>query len=219
MHSWDVTPDEATRIQKKLRPLVSNLDDFGDLGLIGGVDVGFESDGTARAAAVTLTFPELEPTEYAVARRVTEFPYVPGLLSFREVPVVLDALEKLSVLPDVLICDGHGRAHPRRFGLACHLGVFTEIPTIGVAKTRLIGEADPLPGKKGSAVDLWHKKEIVGRLLRTRDNVNPVYVSVGHKVSLSTAVDITMACVTRYRLPETTRLADKIASERGSGHF
>ncbi|MEM7284150.1 MAG: deoxyribonuclease V, partial [Pseudomonadota bacterium] len=178
-----------------------------------------QENGIARAAAVTLTYPELEPTEYAVARSKTSFPYVPGLLSFREVPVVLDALEKLAVLPDVIICDGHGRAHPRRFGLACHLGVYTQIPTVGVAKTRLIGESHPLPSNKGSMVDLWHKQDLIGRLVRTRRNVNPVYVSVGHKVSLSTAADLTLACVTRYRLPETTRLADRIASQRGAGQF
>lgn len=215
MHDWNVTPKQAIEIQKKLASTVSTQDEFGELALVGGLDVGFEQNNTvARAAAVTLTFPDLEPAEYSLVKRPVEFPYVPGLLSFREIPAAMDALEKLSVLPDIILCDGHGLAHPRRFGMACHLGIVTGIPTIGVAKKLLVGEPDHLDAKRGSRADLWHKNEKIGLLLRTREDVKPVYVSVGHKMSLSTAADVTLACTTRYRLPETTRLADRYASNR-----
>jgi deoxyribonuclease V len=161
-----------------------------------------------------LSYPELELIEEAIAIQKTCFPYIPGLLSFREVPAVLDALEKLHGLPDLLLCDGQGLAHPRRFGLACHLGVLTGIPSIGVAKTRLTGSHGPVPMRRGDWTPLIHKSEKVGAVLRTRAGVKPVFVSVGHKTSLETAIAYVMACTTRYRLPETTRSAHRLASKR-----
>jgi deoxyribonuclease V len=179
------------------------------------VDVGFEDNGSiTRAAVATLSFPDLELSEYAIARRKTGFPYVPGYLSFRETPAVLDALEKLKRVPDVLLCDGQGIAHPRRFGIACHIGVLTAIPAIGVAKTRLIGTHASVPEEKGAYVSLVDKEQEVGVVLRTRTGVKPVYISIGHKISLPSAISLVMQCVTKYRLPETTRWADRIASNK-----
>lgn len=181
--------------------------------LVAGVDAAFRNGAAiGRAAAATLTFPRLHRHEYALAQRTGLFPYVPGLLSFREVPLLLAALARLRDAPQLILCDGHGYAHPRRFGLACHLGVTSGLPTIGVAKKRLIGHHDPVPDRRGAWVPLWDADEIIGAVLRTRAGVRPVYVSVGHRVRLETAVRYTMACVTRYRLPETTRWAHHLAS-------
>jgi deoxyribonuclease V len=180
---------------------------------VGGVDVGFEQDGAiARAAVAVLRFPELELCDQTWARRPTAFPYVPGLLSFREVPVVLDALDQVGLRPDLLLCDGQGTAHPRRFGLACHLGLLADIPTIGVAKSRLVGEHDELSMHKGAWVPLRDGEETIGAVVRSRKGVRPVYVSPGHRVSLPTAIRYVLACTTRYRLPETTRCAHRLAS-------
>jgi len=180
---------------------------------VAGVDVGFVDDGaTSRAAVAVLSFPSLELSEQAIAQRPTQFPYVPGFLSFREIPPVLEALEKLNTTPDLILCDGQGLAHPRRFGLACHLGVLTDIPTIGVAKSRLIGTHAELPVEKGSWQPLIHEQEIIGAVLRTRSTVKPLYVSIGHRVSLPTAIDYVLRCTRSYRLPETTRIADRLAS-------
>lgn len=212
-HGWDVSAKEAMAIQEQLRSEVILADKFGPVRLVGGIDVGFEQAGkVTRAAVAVLTFPGLEQVDAAVARRATSFPYVPGLLSFREVPAVLDALERLARLPDLLHCDGHGYAHPRRFGLACHLGVITEIPSIGVAKTLLVGRHEEVGEQRGDKQWIYHRDEIVGAVLRTRDRVNPVYVSPGHRVSLQSAIDSVIACGRGYRLPETTRWAHRLAS-------
>lgn len=178
-----------------------------------GIDVGFEQGGRlARAAVAVLGYPGLDPVDSAVARLPTRFPYVPGLLSFRELPAVLAAIEGLQVKPDVYLCDGQGLAHPRRFGIACHLGVLLDAPSIGVAKTRLIGShADP-PPEKGGWTSLMDGNEVIGAVLRTRAGVRPVYVSIGHRVCLDTAIHLVLACTKRYRLPETTRLAHRLAS-------
>jgi len=192
-------------------------DDFKQVETVAGLDVGFEEEGkVTRAAVVVLRFPDLAPLDRALAKRPTSFPYIPGLLSFRETPAVLDALAKLRIEPDLLLCDGQGYAHPRRFGLACHLGLLTGLPSIGVAKSRLIGEHGVLGEKKGAHTWLWHDGEIIGALLRTRARVQPVYVSIGHRVGLETALDYVLACTTRYRLPETTRQAHRLASEMKS---
>lgn len=215
-HSWQVSPAEARAIQEELRTQVLLEDAVGPVRRIAGVDVGFEEGGKiTRAAVVVLQFPELSLLEQAIARLPTSFPYVPGLLSFREMPAVLAALEQLERLPDLLLCDGQGIAHPRRLGIASHLGVVTGLPAIGVAKKRLLGEHAPVPEAKGEWTPLRHAGECVGAVLRTRVGVKPLYISSGHKVALSTAVDYVMRCVTRYRLPETTRLADRLASRRG----
>ncbi|MEJ2381526.1 MAG: endonuclease V [Gammaproteobacteria bacterium] len=178
-------------------------------GLAAGVDALFAS---GRAAAVTLTFPALQRHEYALAQRPCAFPYRPGLLSIRETPLLLDARGRLRDTPQLIVCGGHGCAHLRRFGLACHLGVLTGLPTVGAAKKRLIGHDGPPPDRRGAWVPLGDDDETVGAVLRTRAGVRPVYVAVGHRVSLETAVRCTMACVTRQRLPETTRWAHHLAS-------
>jgi len=214
LHPWNVTPAQARVIQEQLRERLVRRDDFAHIETVAGLDIGFEEKGKiTRAAVVVLCFPGLELLERALARCPTSFPYIPGLLSFREIPAVLEALAKLRVEPDLLLCDGQGYAHPRRFGLACHLGLLTDLPSIGVAKSRLIGEHGPLLGQKGAQTWLRHDGEIIGALLRTRTQIRPVYVSVGHRIGLETALDYVLACTTRYRLPEPTRQAHRLASD------
>jgi deoxyribonuclease V len=210
---WPADVAGARAIQEALHARVVREDRLGPVHTVAGIDVGFEESGRiTRAAVVLLAFPGLEPVAQAISRSPTRFPYVPGYLSFRELPAVLEALEQLAVLPDLILCDGQGVAHPRRFGLACHLGVLTDIPCIGVAKSRLVGSHDELPPGKGAWVPLRHQGETIGAVLRTRTRVRPVYVSIGHRVSLDTAIDYTLRCTTRYRLPETTRHAHRLAS-------
>lgn len=188
-------------------------DDLGPVSLVAGVDIGFEDGGRiARAAAVVLRLPDLTRVAEALVRAPVRFPYVPGLLSFREVPAAAEALARLPMVPDVVLCDGQGYAHPRRFGLACHLGVWMGLPTIGVAKTRLVGEHGAVPLGRGEWCPLVDHGERIGAVLRTRAGILPLFVSVGHRISLETAVGIVMQCVTRYRLPETTRWAHRLAS-------
>lgn len=188
-------------------------DDFGDLTTVAGVDAGFEDEGnTARAAVVVLSLPELKPVAYALVRGPATFPYVPGFLSFREAPVIIEALGQLPEPPDLVICDGQGIAHPRRLGIASHIGVLTGLPTIGCAKSLLTGRHPEVPDERGARVPLTHRREQVGWALRTRPGTKPVFVSPGHRVALDTAADLVMACVTRYRLPETTRYAHNLAS-------
>ena len=212
-HRWDVTPAEARAIQERLRARVSSADDFGPVRFVAGTDVAFEDEGRiTRGAIALLRFPSLELVEHTLARRPTQFPYVPGLLSFREIPVLLDALERLRQPPDLVLCDGQGIAHPRRFGLACHFGVLTGLPSIGVAKSRLVGAHEEPPAEKGGRADLMDGEERIGVVLRSRRGVRPLYVSSGHRVGLESAVRYTLACCTRYRLPETTRWADRLAA-------
>jgi len=210
---WPDNVAAARAMQEALRQQVVREDRLGPVTTVAGIDVGFEDGGrTTRAAVAVLAFPGLEPVAQAISRRPTSFPYVPGYLSFRELPAVLEALERLAALPDLILCDGQGLAHPRRFGLACHLGVLTDLPCIGVAKSRLIGTHAELPPDKGRWVPLRDRDETIGAVLRTRTRVSPVYVSIGHRVCLETAIDYTLRCTTRYRLPETTRHAHRLAS-------
>jgi deoxyribonuclease V len=212
-HEWSVTPGEAREIQSGLRRHLVLTDSYGPLRRVAGADVGYIEGGrTARAAVAVLSFPELALVEQAVAFRPCDFPYVPGLLSFREVPAVLAALERLSCPPDLVLCDGQGYAHPRRLGLACHLGLLAGLPTIGVAKSRLIGHHGPVPAARGESTPLMDGDEVIGAVLRSRAGVSPLYVSCGHRVGLESAVRLVMACATRYRLPETTRAAHRLAS-------
>ena len=200
-------------VQQRLRGHVRLADDFGALRTVAGVDAGFEDGGrTARAAVVVLSYPELQPLDYAIARGPTRFPYVPGFLSFREAPVIIDALAMLSARPDLVICDGQGVAHPRRLGIASHLGVVLDMPTVGCAKSLLIGSHPELPDERGARVPLTHKGEQIGWVVRTRPGVKPVYVSPGHRVGMEAAAELVLACTTRYRLPETTRYAHNLAS-------
>lgn len=212
-HPWKVTTSQARAIQQRLRERVETRERLDIIRLVAGTDVGFEQQGkVTRAAVVLLRFPSLEPVEQAIARVPTSFPYVPGLLSFREVPAVLEAMQRLEQRPDLLLCDGQGTAHPRRFGIACHLGVLTNIPSIGVAKSRLLGNHGELGEEKGSWVPLMDHQEQIGAVLRSRSRVKPLFISTGHRISLETAIKYVLACTTRYRLPETTRRSHKLAS-------
>ena len=200
-------------MQRELRAHLILTDHLEPVRRVAGVDVGFEAAGTVtRAAVAVLRYPELELLETAIARRPTAFPYIPGLLSFRELPAVLAALEQLREPPDLLLCDGQGIAHPRRFGIASHLGLLVDIPAIGVAKTRLCGTHEEPPNQRGAWTPLWGQGEIIGAVLRSRIGVRPLYISPGHRVGLETAIAYVMGCCTRYRLPETTRHAHRLAS-------
>lgn len=215
LHPWDLTPKEAIRVQEELRGRVEIEDRIGSIAHVAGVDIGIgRNRRRARAAVAVLSWPDLELVERAVAESDVSLPYVPGLLSFREIPVALEALSEITVAPDLILCDGQGYAHPRRFGLACHMGVVTDTPTVGVAKSRLIGEHAEPAGERGSWVPLAHQGEVIGAVLRTRSGVRPLYVSIGHRVSLETAVQLVLQATPRYRLPETTRQAHRLASER-----
>ncbi|MEH2264759.1 deoxyribonuclease V [Nostoc sp.] len=215
-HAWPSTLEEAIVIQEKLRDRVITEDKLREpIQYVAGVDMGFEADGTiSRAAVAVLSFPDLQVIETSLAHRPTTFPYVPGFLSFREIPAVLDALEKITTIPDIILCDGQGIAHPRRLGIACHLGLLIDVPTIGVAKSRLVGKYEELPEAKGSTQPLIYNGETVGVVLRSRTGVKPLYISSGHRISLPTAIDYVLRCTPKYRLPETTRIADKLASAK-----
>jgi len=214
LHPWEVTPLQAAAIQQDLRGNIIREDRFQTIHNVAGVDVGYSDDGkTSRAGVVVLSYPHLEGIDQAMALMPVSFPYIPGLLSFREIPVILGALEKLARLPDLLVCDGHGYAHPRRFGLACHLGLVTGLPSIGVAKSILVGEHAPLAPERGSQSELIHADEVIGLALRTRHGVRPVYVSTGHRISLETAASFVLTCSPKYRLPEPIRLAHRLASD------
>jgi deoxyribonuclease V len=212
-HPWKLTPTAAIALQHRLRSRVIRLGMPRRIRHVAGVDVAFERGGrVTRAAVAVLTFPGLELVDHAIARLPTRFPYVPGLLSFREIPALLAALAHLRIPPDVILCDGHGLAHPRRFGIASHLGVYCGIPTVGVAKSRLTGEHGSPPQRRGAWVPLRDRGETIGAVLRSKANTGPIYVSIGHRVSLPGAVRLVMACTTRFRLPETTRWAHRLAS-------
>lgn len=214
-HSWDLSIAEAQKVQKGLSQLVKLSRDFDVVHRVAGVDVGFEQgDKMTRAAVVVLSFPELTLLESALVRQPTRFPYVPGLLTFREAPAILKALSQLSQPPDLLLCDGQGLAHPRRCGLACHLGLRSGLPSIGVAKSRLIGEHAAVGEQRGDWQPLLDGGEVIGAVLRTRPGVKPLYVSIGHRIDLPTAIEYVLACTPRYRLPETTRQAHRLASRK-----
>jgi len=210
-HRWSVTPQQASAIQRRLAVLVRQEPLGRPPRFVAGVDAAFSRDDRrCLAAAVVWDLRQRTLVEQHVAVRLLTFPYVPGLLSFREGPAVLAALRQLRTVPDVLICDGHGLAHPRRFGVACHVGVILSRPTIGCAKSRLIGaHREPGP-RRGAVAPLIDHGEVVGSVLRTQDGINPVFVSVGHLIDLRGAQQIVLACATRYRLPEPTRLADQL---------
>ncbi|BAZ45476.1 deoxyribonuclease V [Chondrocystis sp. NIES-4102] len=216
LHPWVKNVAEAKAIQEQLRQKVIVSDCLGEVKYVAGIDVGFEDNyAFSKAAVVVLSYPQLELVETAIAQRIpTAFPYVPGYLSFREIPPILEALAQLKTTPDLILCDGQGIAHPRRLGLASHLGVLLDLPTIGVAKSLFIGKHEPVAMDKGSWQPLIDQGETIGVVLRSRTQVKPIYVSIGHKISLPTAINYVMGCITKYRLPETTRWADKLASSR-----
>jgi len=216
LHDWNLSAREAIEIQKQLAYEVIAEDKLSEpIKTVAGIDLGYDiKTDTSRAVVVVLSFPELELLETKEAKMPIQFPYVPGLLSFRETPVAIRALENLQITPDLILCDGQGLAHPRRFGIACHIGLIADVPTIGVGKSILVGKFENLGEERGSVAPLIHRNEQVGAALRTKNKVQPVYVSVGHRISLETATDIVLQCAPKYRLPETTRLADKMASYR-----
>ena len=216
LHDWNLTPAEAIETQKRLASQVETIDHLpAKIKTVAGIDLGYdEATNTSRAVVVVLSFPGLELLETSEAILPIQFPYVPGLLSFRETPVAVVALEKLKLEPDLILCDGQGLAHPRRFGIACHIGILADVPTIGVGKSILVGKFENLGNERGSIAPLIHKNEQIGVALRTRKDVQPLYISAGHRISLPTAIDYVLKCTPKYRLPETTRLADKLASYR-----
>jgi deoxyribonuclease V len=209
---WDLSA--ATEFQRRLTRQVEARDRLGPIRRVAGADVSYDRGGdTLHAAVVVLDARTLEPLETAGVTREARFPYLPGYLSFREAPAVLDAMASIRERPDLLLVDGHGLAHPRRFGLACHLGLLLDLPAIGVGKTILVGEpGEPAP-ERGSRAPLVHRGRRIGTVLRTRDRVKPVYVSVGHRVGLATAARLVLRCTGRYRIPEPTRRAHGAVNE------
>jgi deoxyribonuclease V len=213
-HRWSVSPVRAAAIQRRLAVLVRPVAPAGPLRRIAGLDAAVCGNGAVCVAAAVLWDSQARKVvERRTARRPVTFPYVAGLLSFREAPAVLAALRRLRRAPDALVYDGHGLAHPRRFGVACHVGLLAGIPTIGCAKSHLVGGYGELGTLRGASVPLVDRGEVIGRVVRTRDHVRPVFVSVGHLVDLETAVRIVLDCAPCYRLPEPIRLADQLVRE------
>jgi deoxyribonuclease V len=217
LHHWPAAAEEAVAIQDALRPL-ADLTSPGPQAVrtVAGLDVAYTDDRLA-AAAVVLDADSLDVLEEVTVLDRPAFPYVPGLFAFRELPALVEALRKLSITPDLLVCDGHGLAHPKRFGLACHLGVLTGLPAIGVGNTRLVGSYDEPGTDRGDWSALSDDGQVVGRVLRTQTGVRPVFVSVGHRADLDTACAVTLRLAPRYRLPETTRQADHLSRRTLTG--
>jgi deoxyribonuclease V len=211
LHEWNVSATEARALQRQLQRYVVTENCLGPVSTVAGVDVSFPGRLTARAAIVVLTFPDLRPVDHAIAETEVAFPYIPGLLAFREVPAVLAAVTKLQTVPDLFLFDAHGLAHPRRLGLASHAGVLLDWPSIGCAKSRLVGEYIEPARERGSMSVLSESGQPIGMVVRTRTGVKPVFVSVGHRVDLAVAVRYVLDCALKYRLPETTRWAHRVA--------
>jgi deoxyribonuclease V len=209
---WPRSLAEARLLQERLRGRVVTEDKLGAVQRVAGVDAHYSVDSVWAAIAV-MTFPDLVLVESALIRRPLFFPYLPGLLSFREAPAILEILHQLSKKPDLLLVDGQGLAHPRRFGLACHLGVLSEVPTIGVAKSRLTGTYQEPGIERGAWSELVDRGETIGAVLRTRSAVRPMFVSIGHRVSLKTAIDLVLRSTSQFRLPEPIRVADSLSRQ------
>ncbi|MEU6998346.1 endonuclease V [Nonomuraea sp. NPDC046570] len=210
LHPWPATRAEAEAVQDRLRPLVS-LTGPATFPLVAGLDVHYRGEDELTAAVVVLRSGTLEVVEQVSVRGRTTFPYIPGLFAFREAPALVEALERLSVTPDLLVCDGYGLAHPRGFGLACHLGVLTGLPALGVGKTAFVGDFDEPGRSRGSWSPITLDGAVVGRALRTQDGVKPVFVSQGHRIALDTACDQVLELAPRFRQPEPIRRADRLA--------
>jgi len=212
----DISPKEAIKIQKELADKIIEQNMFGKISHIAGVDVSqpaFMQQGFIYAAVCILSFPELEVIEQVYHSQETSFPYIPGLLAFREAPAIINALDKVKIKPDIILVDGHGISHPRKLGIASHIGVMTGYVTIGCAKSILVGKPEKeLPLEKGSYVSLIYHNKVIGNVVRTKDRVNPIYVSIGNKITLDKATEVVLACTTKYRLPEPTRLAHQYAN-------
>lgn len=211
-HPWNVTTAEARAIQEQLRPKVRRKNAAGlrKIKHIAGIDISLR-DNRATAAVVVLAYPSLELVEYATHEADVPFPYVPGLLTFRECPSIIACAEKISVEPDLIMVDGHGIAHPRRIGIAAHVGLLFDRPTIGCAKSRLVGKHEEPGPEPGSQTELWDRDEIIATVLRTKRRCLPLYISIGHKIDLPTATKMVLACGRGYRLPEPTRFAHQVA--------
>jgi deoxyribonuclease V len=213
LHSWSLDPKQAVKIQAELRSRLVLTWDGREIATVGGIDVSIK-DNLARAAIAVLRYPELAPIEAATAEEDVAFPYVPGLLAFREGPVILSAWHKLGTKPELLMFDGQGIAHPRGIGIAAHMALWLERPSIGVAKSRLYGHHDEPGTWRGDRAELRDERDpakVIGTVLRTRTDVRPLYVSPGHLIDVSQATEFVLSCCTRYRLPETTRWAHRVA--------
>ncbi|MBR2567323.1 MAG: deoxyribonuclease V [Paenibacillus sp.] len=212
-HRWNISELEAVNIQQELAQKVIQEDAFNQIHYVAGVDVAYsKSNDKLIAAIVILESESLKLVESVIVEDTVQFPYIPGLFSFRELPPVIKAFEKIKTPPQLVVCDGQGLAHPRRFGLACHLGVLYDIPTIGCGKTKLLGNYNEPEQHRGAQSPLVDNNEIIGSVLRTQKNINPIFVSVGHRISLSTACHWILKLSPKYRLPETTRQADQIVN-------
>lgn len=210
-HPWNLSEAEALVLQQQLASKVIKEDKLNQVSLIAGVDVAYAKESDKLVAAVVLLAADtLEVVETAVTEDQVQFPYIPGLFSFRELPPLIKAFAKLQHAPDLIVCDGQGYAHPRRFGLACHLGVIFDLPTIGCGKTRLLGEHQQPDTERGATAPLVDNNEVIGNVLRTQTSINPIYVSIGHRISLNTACQWVLKLAPKYRLPETTRQTDQL---------
>ncbi|MDQ4063376.1 MAG: deoxyribonuclease V [Actinomycetota bacterium] len=218
LHTFDLSPGEARRLQGELAPWVVEGPtlNLSRVRYVAGADVSTQGE-RGYATVVVLSFPELEVVEVQGHEAPLSFPYVPGLLAFREIPLVVAALREIESEVDALILDAHGLAHPRGMGLASHLGLFLDVPTVGCAKTRLVGKHEEPGPEKGRTAKLANRGKVIGKVVRTRKNVSPVYISVGNRIDLGSAVDLVLACCTRYRLPETTREAHNAANRLRRG--
>jgi deoxyribonuclease V len=218
LHEWDLSCAEARQLQLRLAQRVRFIAIKKKPMIVAGLDCAFSKDGKQIfASAVVIDLSDFSIIETATATRKVDFPYIPGLLSFREAPACIDAIEKLKSTPDCFIVDGQGIAHPRRLGIASHIGLLIDKPTIGCAKSRLIGTFDEPGNKKGSFSPLVDSDEEIGVVLRTRSNIKLVYVSVGHKCTLDDAINVVLRCTTRYRLPEPSRLAHQLVGQAKLG--
>jgi len=208
LHPWNVSPKEAVEIQKQLQPRVTLKNRLKRIRFIAGTDVASSrADDTLWAGVVVLQYPELEPVEQRWAQGKTSFPYIPGLLSFREIPILVAALKKLETIPDLILCDGQGIAHPRGLGLATHLGLLVNSPTIGCAKSRLVGTFSELGKDKGESAELVYAGRVIGAVARTREKVKPIFVSPGNNITLKQSLRIVYQCCSSYRVPEPIRMA------------
>ncbi|MGG4552267.1 deoxyribonuclease V [Paenibacillus humicus] len=212
-HSWKLTEEEAVQLQQELARQVIAEDHLADVQYVAGVDVAYSKRSDKLIAAVVILEAEsLRVAESIVVEDHVQFPYIPGLFSFRELPPVIKAFQQLNTPPQLIVCDGQGLAHPRRFGLASHLGVLFDLPTIGCGKTRLLGDFEEPGLDRGAMSSLIDQGEVIGSVLRTQDGIKPIFVSVGHKISLVTACDWILKLAPHYRLPETTRQADQLVN-------
>ncbi len=220
LHPWNLSPQQARKLQEDLGPRVERQDRWEGIRFVAGADIALDAKaGVGFAGVVVYRFPELVEVERQHASASLTFPYIPGLLAFREIPVLLGALQKVKMEPDLIFCDGHGISHPRRFGIACHLGLVLDRPTVGVAKSRLVGHYEEPAAASGAWSPLMDGDERIGTVLRTRPGTNPVFVSQGHRISLESALEITLATYDGYRIPKPTREADAFVARLKAGRY